>query len=189
MELIVGAVVLIPGILLLHSGLSKQVQFHPVELAKVIRGFDVLPQGTVKLVSRLLPMTEVTLGILVILVPSPATLLTTGALFLTFAGAVAVNLRRGRTELTCSCFGRSKRTISWWMVWRNLSLSVACVGGMFSQSATAVSPRLLSVAVIATAFLMTHVVVMTVRFLGGVFQKAPESTQAAAADSNPATVA
>jgi methylamine utilization protein MauE len=53
-----------------------------------------------------------------------------GAVLLsTYAGAIAVNLRRGRTDLACGCGGpNERRPIARWMVWRNLVLALALGG-------------------------------------------------------------
>jgi len=43
-----------------------------------------------------------------------------------FAGAMWINIRRGRTQIDCGCFGsRSIRGIAPWMLWRNVVLA-AC---------------------------------------------------------------
>jgi hypothetical protein len=46
-----------------------------------------------------------------------------------YAAAIAINLRRGRTELACGCGGANeRRPIAPWMVWRNLALAVLVCG-------------------------------------------------------------
>jgi len=41
-----------------------------------------------------------------------------------YAGAIALNLSRGRRELDCGCAGPAdRRPIAWWMVWRNAILA------------------------------------------------------------------
>lgn len=50
-------------------------------------------------------------------------------LFLMFAFAVGMNLRRGRTELVCGCFGAGGRhVISWWHVGSNAVLATMATG-------------------------------------------------------------
>ena len=47
------------------------------------------------------------------------------ALLSTYAGAIAINLRRGRRDLACGCGGPDeRRPISGWMVWRNVVISL-----------------------------------------------------------------
>ena len=42
-----------------------------------------------------------------------------------YAAAIAINLRRGRTDLACGCGGANeRRPIAPWMVWRNLALGL-----------------------------------------------------------------
>jgi hypothetical protein len=55
-----------------------------------------------------------------------------GALLLvTYAFAIALSLRRGRSDLLCGCAGPARRSISRHMVWRNCAAAVICiVGGM-----------------------------------------------------------
>jgi hypothetical protein len=45
-------------------------------------------------------------------------------LLLLYAGAIGLNLLRGRVLLDCGCGGRSQ-PISWWLVGRNLALAGA----------------------------------------------------------------
>jgi hypothetical protein len=47
-------------------------------------------------------------------------------LLLAYAGAITVNLVRGRRELACGCGGPDdRRPIAPWMVWRNILFAVA----------------------------------------------------------------
>jgi hypothetical protein len=46
-------------------------------------------------------------------------------LLLTYAAAIAVNLKRGRRDLACGCGGPDeRRPIAPWMVWRNILLAL-----------------------------------------------------------------
>ena len=46
-------------------------------------------------------------------------------LLLAYAGAISVNLLRGRRDLACGCGGPDdRRPIAAWMVWRNLGIGV-----------------------------------------------------------------
>lgn len=59
-----------------------------------------------------------------------------GAMLLcAYAGAIALNLRRGRTDLACGCGGpNERRPIARWMVWRNLALALALGGAALPWS-------------------------------------------------------
>jgi methylamine utilization protein MauE len=50
-------------------------------------------------------------------------------LLLTYAAAIAVNLKRGRRDLACGCGGPDeRRPIAPWMVWRNILLALGLAG-------------------------------------------------------------
>ncbi len=53
-------------------------------------------------------------------------------LLLTYATAMAINLRRGRRDLDCGCTGPAeRRPIAAWMAWRNLLLAaLLALGGL-----------------------------------------------------------
>jgi hypothetical protein len=53
-------------------------------------------------------------------------------LLLTYAGAIAVNLKRGRRDLACGCGGPDeRRPIAPWMVWRNVLIAF-CLASSFA---------------------------------------------------------
>lgn len=53
-------------------------------------------------------------------------------LLLTYAAAIAVNLKRGRRDLACGCGGPDeRRPIAPWMVWRNI-LVASCLAATFA---------------------------------------------------------
>ena len=53
-------------------------------------------------------------------------------LLLTYAAAIAVNLKRGRRDLACGCGGPDeRRPIAPWMVWRNI-LIASCLASTFA---------------------------------------------------------
>ena len=57
-----------------------------------------------------------------------------GVLLLAYAGAIAVNLVRGRVRIDCGCGGAAGRErLSWWLVGRN----VVCAAGAFAASSRA----------------------------------------------------
>ncbi|MNF58673.1 Methylamine utilization protein MauE [compost metagenome] len=71
-----------------------------------LEAYALLPQGLLKPVARLLPLLEgaVALGLLLPLSRSAAAL-AASALMLLYAGAIAVNLWRGRRDIDCGCAG------------------------------------------------------------------------------------
>ena len=74
-----------------------------------------------------------------------------------FAGALAINLRRGRSSIDCGCFGsRLRQAISAWMVARNLVLALLALSLLLPAT-----PRELTALDLATAL----AVVATLSFL------------------------
>lgn len=101
----------------------------PLEFEGVVANYQLLPRRMVPLVARLLPAVE---AIAVVLLMPPATRPVGAAmatvLLLAFAFAMAVNVRRGRTEIDCGCFRATHRQrLSWWLVGRNLALVLVAV--------------------------------------------------------------
>ncbi len=80
--------------------------------------------------AHILPFLRVILG-LILLTASIGLLLPWAAfaaagIFITFTGAVAINLLLGRNEIACGCFGSSsEQRLTWFIVIRNLVLT-AC---------------------------------------------------------------
>lgn len=57
-------------------------------------------------------------------------------LLLTYAAAIAVNLKRGRRDLACGCGGPDeRRPIAPWMVWRNVLIAF-CLASAFAPWTT-----------------------------------------------------
>jgi uncharacterized membrane protein YphA (DoxX/SURF4 family) len=93
-----------------------------------VENYRLLPQRAVPAVGRWLPWAELVLGIalLIGLFPSLAAAAAAAA-FALFAGAVAINLARGR-EIECGCLGASTpRRITWRLVVADLLLAAAAV--------------------------------------------------------------
>jgi len=78
-------------------------------------------------------------------------------LLVTYAAAIGINLRRGRTSIDCGCFGlRLRQGISAWMVRRNLLLALLALVLLLSTNGR--SPSL-------TEYAMAAVFVVTLAFL------------------------
>lgn len=95
----------------------------------VLEGYRILPERVVGLVALVVVATEVGAAVLMLLPEQRARggALSAG-LMLAYAGAIALNLGRGRTRIDCGCPGavRSER-IGWWMVGRNGMLALAAL--------------------------------------------------------------
>lgn len=133
--------------LLFLSAASQKLRALP-RFAEILRAYRVLPAGAVRL-AVLLPLLELSLG-LALLVPSTRmTAAGAGAALLAlYAGAIALNLARGRRDLACGCGGFDEaRPIAPWMVVRNLLLASLLVATLLSwQVRTLLATDLLTVA-------------------------------------------
>lgn len=94
------------------------------EFVGVVHNYRILPENLVRPVAYALPPAEAALAASLLLEPArPAAAAATAALLAIFALAMAVNIRRGRTEIDCGCFAHALRQrIGWGLVGRNLLL-------------------------------------------------------------------
>jgi hypothetical protein len=125
-RVLIGAVLFTAGALKLRAPSSF--------FAAVVAGFQLLPRKLHRPVALALPTVECLVGGLLlaaIVLPDrvirwasvPASML-----FVIFAVAVAINLLRGRRDISCGCFDiRKDEKISWRLVVRNLFLSAFAV--------------------------------------------------------------
>jgi len=99
---------------------------HWTEFQGVVANYRLLPQGLVGPVAYLLPPTEALLGAgLMLGLGSPWPALGAAALLLSFAGAMGLNLRRGRRHIDCGCFQSAlAQSLSWKLVIRNIALAL-----------------------------------------------------------------
>jgi hypothetical protein len=140
MASILQAVVWLVGVVFVAAGslkLRDRRQFR-AEVAD----YQVLPSGLVPVAAALLPPVELIGGALVLI--RPTRMVATGVLavcLLAFTMAVVVNLRRGRTDISCACFGGRSRHIDWFIVGRNGVMCIALVAGLVvSPDAAVPSP-------------------------------------------------
>jgi hypothetical protein len=92
----------------------------------IFAAYGLLPFAVGRHSSRAVPLLEaaVAVGLLYDRSRAPATCVGI-VLLLAYAGAIAVNLRRGRRDLACGCGGPDdRRPIAGWMVWRNISIAI-----------------------------------------------------------------
>ncbi len=97
------------------------------EFAAVVRNYRLLPNALVKWVAYAVPVAEIVVAVGLLTGYGLGTAATGAALlFALFAGAIAVNLLRGRRHITCGCFGGGKGDVlTWGLVLRNLTLTCA----------------------------------------------------------------
>lgn len=112
------------GLIFLTAGIEKLR--HRAVLPGVIANYRILPEPLVPLASALLGPVELALGLALLLWPVSAPTLAGAVLLTVFAGAIALNLGRGRRHITCGC-GRPDmhQHLRWSMVIRNALLAAA----------------------------------------------------------------
>lgn len=90
------------GIALAIAGASKLR--HPATFVEQVRAYEILPPTLARLVGWALPALEIVIGIGSLRAPALLGPVVAG-LYVLFAIAIAINLVRGRTSLSCGCFG------------------------------------------------------------------------------------
>jgi hypothetical protein len=117
----VGAVVGALALVLFAAAWHKVAQAEV--FAAALQAYELIPVGAVLAVGRALPVVEAAIGIgmLVPLTRQPA-LIGFAALMLLYAGAMGMNLLRGRRQIDCGCGGES-HPLSWALVLRNAVLA------------------------------------------------------------------
>lgn len=92
--------------------------------------YRLLPARSVPLVARLVPAAEVAVAV-ALGGRRAAGLLAAAGMLLLYAGAIGINLARGRRHIDCGCAGpATRRPISGWLVARNLALAAAALAGL-----------------------------------------------------------
>lgn len=111
------------ALVLLTAGVAKLGNRR--EFVSIVRSYRLVPESTSGFVGGLLPAIETIAGVGLLfgiltgwLTPAAA------GLFLLFGSAVAINLLRGRREISCGCFGpQHSQRLSWGLVIRNVVLA------------------------------------------------------------------
>ena len=121
----VGAVIGALALVLFAAAWHKLAE--PEVFAGALQAYDLLPTAAVLGVAWALPFVEVAIGIgvLVPLTRQPA-LFALAALLAVYAGAIAINLLRGRRQIDCGCGGEA-HPLSWGLVVRNAVLAGAAL--------------------------------------------------------------
>lgn len=142
------------GLVFTHAGLAKLR--HRELMAGIVGNYRILPESAVATVARALPVVELVLGLALLAGGQRAAVVPAALLLLTFAGAMAINIRRGRSHIDCGC-GRSqlRQTLGWPLVWRNLALAAILSSRLLP--APAIGGLDLATAIVggASLFLMT----------------------------------
>ena len=91
---------------------------------EIFSAYGLVPRARI---SWLVPLLEISVAAgLAVKVYRPYAAVLGMAMLSAYAGAIAVNLRRGRRDLACGCGGPDeRRPIAAWMVWRNILIALA----------------------------------------------------------------
>lgn len=111
--------------------------------AAVVANYRILPPTLAAVAAHLLPIVELAAAIGLVWPPTRAVAAgLAGLLLLAFAGAMAINLQRGRRDIDCGCYvGLLRQRLAWPLVVRNLMLATAAL----AVASGAVSGRQLGV--------------------------------------------
>lgn len=132
------AVAAFVALLMLRAAVHKAVDLARFE--GVLDDYDLVPAPLLKALRATTPALEILAAALLasgIVAPAGAAL--AAALLVAYAGAMGVNLLRGRTEIDCGCGGPGQ-PIGWALVVRNLALAAALIPAGLGLAA----PRFLS---------------------------------------------
>ena len=115
------------------AALLGSAAFHKLgawqEFCTVVRNYQLLPGPLVSIGAAALIVLEACAAVLLLFTAQRATgAYLAAALLGAYAGAMTINLLRGRVDLDCGCLGAGRRQpIRWWMVNRNLILGVVAL--------------------------------------------------------------
>ncbi|MHB1242468.1 MAG: MauE/DoxX family redox-associated membrane protein [Gaiellaceae bacterium] len=132
------------GLAFVFLGASIPKLLARADFQAALANYRILPDRLVAPVAQWLPRIELTAAAALFAGVFQTTVgLAVAALLLVFAGAVAVNIARGR-QIDCGCSGfTARRTISWPAVARNVALAgVAVTAAIWSASGSDASAAL-----------------------------------------------
>lgn len=114
------------GALFLFTGIGKATD--SARFASDIAAYRLLPLDAAFPAAYAIIVTETLLGVWLFSgVAAPVAGLVSAVLLLVFAAAMAINVRRGRTHLSCGCIPGVDTPLSWVSVCRNVILAVLVV--------------------------------------------------------------
>lgn len=117
------------ALLLLSAAVHKLTDF--AAFRRILEDYEVMPSWLVATAARVVVVAEIILGT-AWLVQFTSVLVVGGTVLLlaSYAGAMTLNLMRGRVHISCGCGGSDGQPLSWWMLPRNLLLIVAAMSAI-----------------------------------------------------------
>lgn len=117
------------GLLLTAASLGKILNVRG--FTRTVINYALIPSAWAPFLAAGLPIFEFALGLcLIVRAFIPWTSILVALLFLTFALAISINIKRGRQHIPCGCFGLSQRNeLTWYLVGRNFFLALVTLFG------------------------------------------------------------
>jgi hypothetical protein len=110
--------------------------------AQVFVAYGLLPRAASLRCYWLVPLLETAVALGLLTSTARAYACSAGVLLLlSYAGAMALNLGRGRRDIACGCGGPDEqRPIAAWMVWRNVLLAALLASALWPRNQRALLP-------------------------------------------------
>ncbi len=141
------------GLVFLVAGIDKLR--HRALLPGVIANYRLLPAALVQPAAWLLPIFELLVAIALLVGSRPLAPAAAILLLLVFAGAMAINIGRGRRHIDCGCgHAGLRQALGWPMVARNLAMAAALSIRILLPAPLAMADIAVGVAAGATLFLL-----------------------------------
>jgi hypothetical protein len=136
------SVLLTGAFALLFASAAAHKVLNFASFAAVFRAYDLTPAALTPLAAAVVALLEVGVAGGLCAGGTHAAAAAAGALLLAaYAGAIGVNLARGRRDLSCGCFGpNARQPIAPWMVWRNLLLAIVLAALLLTPQARPLGP-------------------------------------------------
>jgi len=117
-----AAGIVVGALALILSGAAWHKFGEPQAFLSALAGYRLVPDALLGTTARIVPVLEAALALgLLLPVTRTAALAGTAVLIATYAGAMAINLLRGRSYIDCGC-GGATHPLSWGLVARNALL-------------------------------------------------------------------
>jgi len=126
LNMIASTVQIALGVIFIQAAVGKLRRWH--EFKGMLHAYELLPLWSEAFFAVCLIGAELLTGVALVTSWKAAFASVIGAaMFLLFAGAMAVNIRRGRTSIDCGCFQSIRQPLEWRLVVRNVVCAVAAL--------------------------------------------------------------